>query len=180
VQCYYRGPFRNIQFEKTSYQQFLRKQGLTEHAIRYLNIHFITDFTLSDFEGCIDLAERGAFFKHGREYVEQENETTIGFYRPVDSPRKYAAIFLRPARCYTLACLNETFLHETRHHIQHCLKSECCSAVVPGVANEAHSAPTQPWEIDAHLFAKAYGSQVSFLSSILQRSNLPPPMKRSD
>ena len=95
MQCYYRGPFRNIQFEKTSYQQFLRKQGLSEHAIRYLNIHFITDFTLSDFEGCIDLAEGGAFFKRGREYVEQENETTIGFYRPVDPPRKYAAIFLR-------------------------------------------------------------------------------------
>src|SRR5258706_16304843 len=124
----------DIHFDKTGYQQFLREQELSEHAIKRLNIHFINDFTLSRFKGCVDLAPGGAFFQRDKEYIEQENQATSAFYRPVDPPCDYAAIFLRPEKCPTLARLNRTFLHETRHHIQHCLNSPYCRSY-PG--NEA-------------------------------------------
>jgi len=176
MRCYYTKFVHDIQFDKTEYQQFLREQGLSEHDIKRLNIHFITDFTLSDFEGSIDLAEGGAFFQRGKEYVEQENKTTLAFYRPYDPPdSEYAAIFLRPAKCHTPAHLNHTFLHETRHHIQHCLKLSCCSAVAIRVENEAHRARSQPWEVDADQFATKYLNQVSpFLQTISR------PLTRSD
>lgn len=172
MRCYY--TFRNIQFDKMGYQQFLREQELSELDIKHLNIHFITDFTLSHFRGDNDLAPDGAFFQHGREYVEQENKTTLGLYRPVDPPGKYAAIFLRPAAMYfSSARLNHSFLHETRHHIQHCLKLSCCSIFHDHV--EAHSARNQPWEIDAEQFADKYFRSHTFLQIVphrLQRSDL--------
>jgi len=178
MQCYY--TFHSIQFDiqfdKTGYQQFLREQGLSEHDIKHINILFITDFTCSHFRGCVDLAAGGAFFQHGKEYVEQENKKTLGLYRPVDPPGEYAAIFLRPAAMYfSSPRLNHTFLHETRHHIQHCLKLPSCSTVHPRVANEAHSARNQPWEIDAEEFADKYFRFHTFLQIVphhLQRSDL--------
>lgn len=166
----------DIQFDKTGYQQFLREQELSEHDIKHLNIHLITDFTLSHFRGNDELAAGGAFFQRGREYVEQENKTTIGLYRPVDPFCEYAAIFLRPAAMYySSPRLNHTFLHETRHHIQHCLKLPCCSKFHDGIVNEAHSARNQPWEIDAEQFATRYFGSHTFLQIIphrLQRSDL--------
>jgi hypothetical protein len=177
MRCYY--TFHSIrfdiQFDKTRYQQFLREQELSEHDIKHLNIHLITDFTLSHFKGNNELIAGGAFFQRGREYVEQENKTTLGFYRPYDPPSAYAAIFLRPGLCYTSDRLNHTFLHETRHHIQHCLKLPCCSKVHDGVANEAFKSRNQPWEIDAEQFADQHIKQVSFLQIVphrLQRRDL--------
>jgi hypothetical protein len=175
MRCYntFRSLRSDIQFDQTGYQQFLREQGLSEHAIKYLNIHLINDFTLSHLRGSVELAAGGAFFQRGREYVEKYNEKTLGLYRPVDPPCDYAAIFLRPEKCYTPARLNHTFLHETRHHIQHCLKLSCCSIFHEHV--EAHSARNQPWEIDADEFAEKYFRSHTFLQIVphrLQRSDL--------
>ncbi|SRR6266436_7661358 len=175
MRCYYARAYCAYQFDKTGYQQFLREQGLSEHDIKHLNIRLITDFTCSHFRGHVDLEEGGTYFHRCREYVEKENKTTLAFYRPYDPPSEYAAIFLRPAKCHTPAHLNHTFLHETRHHIQHCLKLPCCSAVNPGIENEVHGAKNQPWEIDADQFARNYSNIYSFLlpvSRLLKRSDL--------
>lgn len=170
MRCYYEKAWCDYQFDKAEYQQFLRDQGLSEHDIKRLNIHFITDFTCSHLKGCVDLEEGGAFYNRCREYVEQENKTTRAFYRPYDPPSsEYAAIFLRPAKCHTPAHSNHTFLHETRHHIQHCLKLSCCSTVNAGVANEARSAKSQPWEIDADQFAMKYGDLSFFVPPVSRR-----------
>src|SRR6266849_3816718 len=165
---------RDVQFDKAQYQQFLRDQGLREHDITHLNIHLITDFTVLHFKGDVNLEEGGAYFQRDKEYVEEHNKTTDGLYRPYDQPCEYAAIFLRPARYFTLWHWNHTLLHETRHHIQHCLKLPCCSTVNAGVANEAHSARNQPWEIDAEQFASAYAGRISFFLPVSR------PLKRSD
>jgi hypothetical protein len=163
----------DVQFDQMGYQQFLREQGLSEHAIKHLNIHFINDFTLSHLRESVELVAGGTFFQRGKEYVEQENRTTPAFYRPVDPPCDYAAIFLRPERCYTR--LNRTFLHETRHHIQHCLNSPYCRSY-PG--NEVFASlewKDRPWEIDAEKFAEDHVNQVSFLQMVphrMQRSDL--------
>ncbi len=175
MRCYSHRLFRDIQFDRTGYQQFLREQGLSEQDIKRLNIHFITDFTCSHFRGCVELAPGGAFFQRCKEYVKQENQATLAFYRPYDPPCEYAAIFLRPAKCHTPAHLNRTFLHETRHHIQHCLKLPCCTAVNAGVANEVGGAKNQPWEIDADQFAEKYINQISFFFPPVSRK-----LKRSD
>jgi hypothetical protein len=164
MRCYYVKAYCDIQFDKAGYQQFLREQGLSEHDIKRLNIHFITDFTCSYFKGNVDLERGGAFYKRCREYVEQENKTTLAFYRPYDPPSEYAAIFLRPGRCRSLSHLNQTFLHETRHHIQYCLKLPSCRVVNAGVANEAQSAKSQPWEIDADQFERDY-KHIYFLTA---------------
>jgi hypothetical protein len=175
MRCYYETAYCDIQFDKAGYQQFLRDQGLSEHDIKHLSICFITDFTCLHFKGSIDLEEGGAFYKRCREYVEEHNKTTGGLYRPHDPPSsEYAAIFLRPAKYLTPARWNHTFLHETRHHIQHCLKLPCCSIVHAGVANEAHSAKNQPWEIDADQFAEKYVNQISFFLPVSR------PLRRSD
>src|SRR6266699_187573 len=101
---------------------------------------------------------------------EHDIKTTRAFYRPYDPPSsEYAAIFLRPAKCHTPAHWNHTFLHETRHHIQHCLKLSCCSTVNAGVANEARSAKSQPWEIDADQFAMKYGDLSFFVPPVSRR-----------
>lgn len=169
-------PIRSyLQIDRTGYQQFLREQRLNEHDIKFLNIHFVTDFTLSHFKGCAELAAGGAFFKRGREYVEQENKTTRAFYQPVHPNSKYAAIFLRPAKCHTPAHLNSVFLHETRHHIQHCRNLPCSKpldyASVDGVMSNERN---QPWEIDAEEFADKYSRSNTFLQMVPHR------LKRSD
>ncbi len=176
MRCYSEKSLRDIQFDKAGYQRFLTEQGLSEHDIKRLNICLLTDFTCSHFKDCVDLAPGGTYFHRCREYVEQENKTTLAFYRPYDLPdSKNAAIFLRPAKCHTPAHLNQTFLHETRHHIQHCLKLPCCSAANTDVENEAHRAKNQPWEIDADQFAMMYVNRVAFF--VLPASR---PPKRSD
>src|SRR5258708_40352960 len=78
MRCYYTKFVQDIHFDKTRYQQFLRKQGLREHDIKHLNIRLITDFTCSHFKGNVDLEEGGAYFHRCREYVEKENLTTLG------------------------------------------------------------------------------------------------------
>jgi len=163
MRCYYEKAYRGIQFVKAGYQQFLREQGLSEHDIKRLNIHLVTHFSCSHFKGCSDLAPNGAFFGRCREYAEQENRTTHAFYRPYDPPSNYAAIFLRPKRAtFMIADLNIYLLHETRHHIQHCLKLPCCRAVNAGIENEAQSAENQPWEIDAVQFAREHSNMAFF------------------
>lgn len=174
MRCYY--TFRNIQFDQMGYQQFLREQELSEFDIKHLNIHLITDFTLSHFRGDNDLAPGGAFFQRGREYVEQENKTTPGVYRPVDPPGKYAAIFLRPAAMYfSFPRLNHAFLHETRHHIQHCLNSPYCRSYPGNEVFDSLEWKDRPWEIDAEEFAERYFRSHTFLQFVphrLQRSDL--------
>lgn len=165
----------DIQFDKMGYQRFLREQGLSEHQIKYLSIHFVTDFTLSHFRGSEELAAGGTFFQRDREYVEEQNKTTPAFYRPVNPDNTYAAIFLRPGICHSSAHLNHTFLHETRHHIQHCLNLACCRSS-PG--NEVFASlewKDQPWESDAEHFAYQYSRSHTFLRMVphhLQRSDL--------
>ena len=183
MRCTYTNVTHDIHFDQTRYQQFLREQGLNEYAIKYLNIHFIHDFTLSHFRGSEELLASGTFFQRGKEYVEQENRTTRAFYRPVRPDSKYAAIFLRPKKCPTPYCFHHTLLHETGHHIQHCQNLPCCRSS-PG--NEVFASlewKDQPWEIDAEKFAEDHVNQVSFLLSVprpWKRSDLPPPMIRSD
>ncbi len=174
MRCYYTKFVQDIHFDKTRYQQFLRKQGLREHDIKHLNIRLITDFTCSHFKGNVDLEEGGAYFHRCREYVEKENLTTLGSYRPYAPPSKFAAIFLRPGKCHTAATLHQTFLHETRHHLQHCLKLPWCSAVNAGIEGEEHSSKKQPWEIDADDFASTY-SNIPFFILLVSR-----PLRRSD
>lgn len=172
--AYWRNPYCEFQFDKARYQQFLREQELSEHHIKRLNIHLITDFTCSHFKGSVDLEEGGAYFHRCREYVEKENRTTLGFYRPYDLPSKFAAIFLRPGKCHPAATLHQTFLHETRHHIQHCRKLSCCSAVNAGIEGEEHSSKKQPWEIDADDFANKYSNLPFFILPVSR------PLRRSD
>jgi len=172
--AFWRYPYCEYQFEKASYQQFLREQGLSEHDIKRLNIRLITDFTCSHFKGSVDLKEGGAYFHRCREYVERDNKTTLGFYRPYDPPHKFAAIFLRPGKCHTAATLHQTFLHETRHHLQHCLKLSCCSAVNAGIEGEEDRAKNQPWEIDADEFAENYSHIPFFILPVFR------PLRRSD
>lgn len=172
MQCYVEKTFYNIQFDKVGYQQFLREQGLSEHDIKWLNIHLITNFTCRHFKGSTDLDEGGTFFQRCKEYVEQENRNTLAFYRPYNPPFRYTAIFLRHPKYSPLGRLNHTFLHETRHHIQHCLKLPCCSRVNVGLTNEAFTSRNQPWETDAEQFAIANANQVSFFTY--------RPLRRSD
>jgi hypothetical protein len=101
MRCTYTNVPHDVNFDKIRYQQFLREQGLSEHAIKYLNIHFINDFTLSHFKGSEELLADGAFFQRGREYVEEQNKMARAFYRPVNPDNMYAAIFLRPKKCPT-------------------------------------------------------------------------------
>jgi hypothetical protein len=107
MRCYY--TFRSIQFDilfdRTGYQQFLREQELNEHDIKFLNIHFIADFTLSHFSGSDDLVAGGAFFQRGREYIEQENKTTPAFYRPVHPDRGSRHFFLPESPLSLVSCL---------------------------------------------------------------------------
>jgi hypothetical protein len=166
----------DIQFDKAGYQQFLREQRLSEHQIKYLNIHLINDFTLSHFKGNDALTASGAFFKRGREYIEKHSKTTPAFYRPMNPDNAYAAIFLRPEKCHmSTDLINRTFLHETRHHIQHCQNLLCCRSS-PG--NEVFASlewKDQPWEIDAEQFADKYFCSHTFLRMVphrLQRSDL--------
>jgi hypothetical protein len=179
MRCTYTKVSRDIHFDRARYQQFLREQGLCEHDINYLNIHFIHDFTLSQLRGSEELRAGGAFFQRGEEYVAKMNETASAFYRPVNPDNQYAAIFFRPNKCLPL--LNYTFLHETKHHIQHCLKESCCRCS-PG--NEMFASlewKDQPWEIDAEKFAEDRVNQVSFFLPVprpWKRGKLPPPMKR--
>jgi hypothetical protein len=174
--CTFRSIQYDIQFDRAGYQQFLREQKLSKHDITHLNIHLISDFTLSHFKGNNDLAPGGAFFQRGREYVEQENKTTMGLYREYDPPGKYAAIFLRPAAMYfSSPLLNRTFLHETRHHIRHCLKLSCCTRSPGNEVFASLEAKDRPWEIDAEEFADKHFQSHTFLQLVphrLQRSDL--------
>jgi hypothetical protein len=179
MRCYYTKFVYDIQFDKTRYQQFLREQGLSEHDITHLNILFITDFTHSHFRSSPTFAAGGTFFQRDREYVEKMNETALGLYRPYYPSRAYAAIFLRPERYKTSVYLNqkflnETLLHETRHHIQQCLELPCCKPVNAPVESERPNERNQPWEIDAEQFAGAYVNRVSFFLPVSR------PLKRSD
>jgi len=167
--CTFRSFEYDIQFDKAGYQQFLREQELSEYDITHLNVYLITDFTLSHFKGSKDLAPGGAFFQRGREYVEQENKKTKGLYREYDPPRKYAAIFLRPGLCHiwdTSAHLNHTFLHETRHHIQHCLDLLCNRS---SPEYESLAWKDRPWEINADEFADKYVQSHTFLHVVPHR-----------
>jgi hypothetical protein len=96
MRCSYTKVSRDIHFDRARYQQFLREQGLCEHDINYLNIHFIHDFTLSQLRGSEELRAGGAFFQRGEEYVAKMNETASAFYRPVNPDNQYAAIFFSP------------------------------------------------------------------------------------
>jgi hypothetical protein len=180
MRCTYTNVSHDINFDRARYQQFLREQGLCEHDIKHLNIHFMNDFTLSHLRGSEELLASGAFFQRGKEYVAKMNETASAFYRPVNPDNQYAAIFFRPKKC--LPRLNYTFLHETRHHIQHCLNLPYCRSS-PG--NEMFASlewKDQPWEIDAEKFAEDHVNQVSFFLPVprpWKRSDLPHPMKRS-
>ncbi len=177
MRCY--STFRSIQFDvlfdRTGYQQFLRAQRLNEHDIKFLNIHFIADFTLSHFSGSDDLAAGGTFFQRGREYIEQENKTTPAFYRPVNPDNTYAAIFLRPEKCHMSADLiNRTFLHETGHHIQHCRNLPCCRSRPENEVFASLEWKDRPWEIHAEKFAYDFQSN-TFLQMVphhLERSDL--------
>ncbi len=82
MRCYYTKFVQDIHFDKTRYQQFLRKQGLREHDIKHLNILFITNFTHAHFRDSSALADGGAFFQRDREYVAKMNEMALGLYRP--------------------------------------------------------------------------------------------------
>ena len=174
MQCTYTNVSHDIHFDRAGYQQFLREQGLDEHAIKYLNLHFINDFTLSHFRGSEELLAGGAFFQRGKDYIAKMNEMTPAFYRPVHPECKYAAIFLRPKMGSLPYRLNRTLLHETRHHLQHCQNLPSCRSR-PG--NEVFASlewKDQPWEIDAEKFAEDYVNQVAFFLPV------PRPWKRSD
>ena len=180
MQCYYTKFVHDIHFDKTRYKQFLREQGLNEHDIKHLNILFITDFTCAHFGGSPALAAGGTFFQRDREYVAKRNEMALGLYRPYYPSRAYAAIFLRPERYKTpvrhnQTFLNETLLHETRHHIQYCLDLPCCKPVddTP-VEDDLPNERNQPWEIDAEDFTLRHVNQVSFFLPVSR------PLKRSD
>jgi hypothetical protein len=173
----------DVQFDKAGYQQFLIEQKVSEHQIKYLDIHLITDFTLSHFRGSEELLAGGAFFQRGREYIEKHSKTTQGFYRPVNPDNTYAAIFLRPEKCHTSAELNHTFLHETRHHIQHCRNLLCCRSSTGNEVFASLEWGDQPWEIDAEQFADKYFWSHIFLRMVpheFQRSDLQwmMPLKR--
>jgi hypothetical protein len=181
VRCYYTKFAHDIQFDEMLYQQFLKEQGLREHDIEHLTIHFITDFTSSHFKGNVHLEEGGAYFQRDEEYVEKMNETTLGLYQPYDPPTSdYAAIFLRPEKYKTPVhlldpiFLNHPLLHETRHHIQHCLEFPCRKPVHAPVESELPNERNQPWERDAEQFASAYAGQVFFILPVSH------PPKRSD
>ena len=181
MRCYYNKFVHGIHFDKARYQQFLRGQELSEYDIRHLNIHLITDFTCSHFKGNVHLEEGGAYFQRDKEYVEKMNETTLGLYRPYDpSTSDYAAIFLRPEKYKTPVhqmdpiFLNCTLLHETRHHMQHCLELPCRKSIHAPVESELPNERNQPWEIDAEQFASEYAGWVSFFLPISH------PLKRSD
>jgi hypothetical protein len=145
------------------------------------NIHLITDFTRLHFKGNVNLEEGGAYFQRDKEYVEKMNEIALGLYRPYDPPTsEHAAIFLRPEKYKTPVhlmdpiFLNRTLLHETRHHMQHCLELPCRKPVHAPVESELPNERNQPWEIDAEKFASAYVNQVSFFLPVSR------PLKRSD
>jgi len=182
MQCYYNKFVHDIRFDKAGYQQFLREQGLSEHDVTHLNILFITNFTLAHFRGSSALAPGGAFFQRDREYVTKRNkQESLGLYRPYYPSRPYAAIFLRPEQRKTPVrhldpiFLNETLLHETRHHIQYCQKMECCKPVDDGpVGDDLPNERNQPWEIDAEDFTRKHLKQVSFFLPVSR------PLKRSD
>jgi hypothetical protein len=180
MRCYSNKFVHDIHFDKTRYQQFLREQGLSEHAIKHLNILFITDFTHSHFRGSPTFTDGGAFFQRDREYVAKMNEWALGLYRPYYPSRAYAAIFLRPKRYETPVYLNqiflnETLLHETRHHIQYCLNLPCSKPVDDApVDGNALNERNRPWEIDAERFAAEYVNQVSFFLPVSR------PLTRSD
>ncbi len=180
MRCYYTKFARDIHFDQTRYQQFLREQGLCEHDIKHLNILFITDFTLAHFRGSSALADGGTYFQRDMEYVEKRNKEARGLYRPYYPSRAYAAIFLRPEQRKTPVhllnpiFLNEDLLHETRHHIQYCLKLPCSKPVDAPVDSDAPNERNQPWEIDAEDFTWKYLKQVSFFLPVSR------PLKRSD
>lgn len=182
MRCYYESAYRDIQFDKAAYQQFLREQGLREYDITHLNILFITDFTLVHFRGSPKLAPGGAFFQCDREYITKRNkQESLGLYRPYYPSRLYAAIFLRPEQRKTPVrhldpiFLNETLLHETRHHIQYCQKMECSKPVDDApVDDDLPNERNQPWEIDAEDFTRKHLKQVSFFLPVSR------PLKRSD
>ena len=180
MRCYTEKAYRIIQFDKIEYQKFLKNQGLSERDIKRLNILFITNFTPAHFSGSPTLAPGGAYFQHTGEYVAKMNDKARGLYRPSYLPDTYAAIFLRPGQHKTPIhmmnpiFLNEVLLHETRHHIQHCLKLSCMKSFDSVVDSDAPSERDQPWEMDAEDFAAKYVKQVSFLSIVL------PPTRRSD
>ena len=182
MRCYYNKFVHDIHFDKVRYQQFLREQGLREYDITHLNIFFITDFTLAHFRGSPTFAADGTYFQRNKEYVEKRNkQESLGLYRPYYPSRPYAAIFLRPEQRKTSVrhldpiFLNETLLHETRHHMQHCLDLPCNTSVddVP-VGDDLPNERNQPWEIDAEQFASAYAGQVFFILPVSH------PPKRSD
>ncbi len=180
MRCYYTKFVHDIHFDKTRYQQFLREQGLSEHDITHLNILFITDFTLAHFTGSPTFSPDGTYFQHDREYVEKRNKEARGLYRPYYLSRAYAAIFLRPemykapVHLMDPIHLNVDLLHETRHHIQYCLKLSCCKSIDTPVDHDALNERDQPWEIDAEEFASRYARQVSFFLPVSR------PPKRSD
>lgn len=182
MRCYYENAYRDIQFDKAAYQQFLREQGLSEYDITRLNILFITNFTLAHFRGSPALAPGGAFFQRDREYVTKRNkQESLGLYRPYYPSRPYAAIFLRPEQRKTPVChldpifLNETVLHETRHHIQCCLDLPCNKPVEDApVGDDLPNERNQPWEVDAEGFAREHLKKVSFFLRVSC------PLKRSD
>jgi hypothetical protein len=182
MRCYYTKFAQDIHFDKIRYQQFLREQGLREYDIKHLNIFFITDFTHAHFRGSPALADGGAFFQRDEEYVAKRNEMALGLYRPYYPPsRPYAAIFLRPEQRKTPVhrldpiFLNETLLHETRHHIQSCLDLPCCKPIDDAPADgDTFNERNQPWEIDAEEFAYRYVNQLSFFLPISRQ------WKRSD
>jgi hypothetical protein len=183
MRCTYTNVPRDVNFDRIRYQQFLREQGLSERDIKRLNIHFINDFTLSHFKGSEELLADGAFFQRGREYVEEQNKTARAFYRPVNPDNMYAAIFLRPEKCPTLYFLHHTLLHETRHHIQHCQNLSCCRTSPGNEGLASLEWKDRPSEKDAEKFADDHVNQVSFFLSVprpWKRSDLPPPLKRSD
>lgn len=166
---YYRKSFHSIEFDRAGYQQFLREQKLSEHQIKYLDIHLITDFTLSHFRGSEELLAGGPFFRRGEEYIEQENSITRGFYRPVNPDNTYAAIFLRPKKCHMDADLiNRTFLHETGHHIQHCRNLLCCRSSPGNEVFASLERKVQLREIDADQFADKHFRFHTFLRMVPQ------------
>jgi hypothetical protein len=175
MRCTYTNVPHDVNFDRARYQQFLREQKLSERAIERLNIHFIPDFTLSHLRGSEELRAGGAFFRRSREYIANMNETAPAFYRPVNPDNQYATIFLRPMKCHMATHLiNRTFLHETRHHIQHCLNLPYCRSRPENAMFASLEWKDQPWEKDAENFARDYVNQVCFFLPV------PRPWKRSD
>ena len=181
MRCYYTKFIREIHFDRTRYQQFLREQGLNGHDIMHLNILFITDFTLSHLRGSPTLAEGGFFFQRDREYIAKLNKDVRGLYRPCSASRACATIFLRPQRYEAPVhqmdpiFLDEPLLHETRHHIQYCLKLPCSEKINEVlIGGDPISKRNQPWEIDAEDFTRKHIGQVSFFLPVSR------PLKRGD